>query len=367
MSDILKKYVCVSPFRYLDIQTSSQHICCPAWCSSNIREDSNSNTTWNPITPDEDLLKNWNSKEIQAVRESVLDGSYKYCNHQVCPSLSSLINTGKPTAILIEKSKFEKLFNIRSLEDIKNYRGLPKEIVFGFDRSCNLKCPSCRDDLVPNDDVDSAEHNRKLILLRKIEESFASGLKKMLITGSGDPFYSKIYRDYLINFNENLYPNLENIQIITNGILLNEKMWMSLKAKKYIKVIEISIDAGNKDTYENVTRLNGDWDKLIENIKFLSTQTSIRHMTFSMVVSQYNYKEMIQLYNVINDIFKISQVGFAIHYRQLVRWPSGKYSIEEVNDISVFDRSHPLFNDFILELKKLNNLEKVNHNFHHLL
>jgi sulfatase maturation enzyme AslB (radical SAM superfamily) len=189
----------------------------------------------------------------------------------------------------------------------------------------------------------------------------------MLITGSGDPFYSKIYRDYLINFNENLYPNLENIQIITNGILLNEKMWMSLKAKKYIKVIEISIDAGNKDTYENVTRLNGDWDKLIENIKFLSTQTSIRHMTFSMVVSQYNYKEMIQLYNVINDIFKISQVGFAIHYRQLVRWPSGKYSIEEVNDISVFDRSHPLFNDFILELKKLNNLEKVNHNFHHLL
>jgi hypothetical protein len=26
-----------------------------------------------------------------------------------------------------------------------------------------------------------------------------------------------------------------------------------------------------------------------------------------------------------------------------------------------------LFNDFILELKKLTNLEKVNHNFHHLL
>jgi hypothetical protein len=138
-------------------------------------------------------------------------------------------------------------------------------------------------------------------------------------------------------------------------------------SKKYIKVVEISIDAGSKDTYENITRLNGDWDKLIENIKFLSTQNSIVHMTFSMVVSQYNYKEMLQLYNIISGIFKDSTVGFDIHYRQHVFWEIGKYTLKEVSDISVFEPMHPLFNDFILELKKICNLEKVNHNFHHLL
>lgn len=367
MSEILKKYVCISPFRYLDIQTSSQHICCPSWSPTNIREDENNNTTWGPISSNENLLKNWNSTAIQEVRKSVIDGSYRHCNHKVCPALSSLINTGQPPPILMEKQAFEHTYNIRSLEDVENFSRLPEEILFGFDRSCNLKCPSCRNEFVANDDIDSEEHKRKLVLLTKIEESFAPSLKKIMITGSGDPFYSKIYRDYLINFNESLYPNLECIQVITNGVLLNEKMWNSLQSKKYIKVVEISIDAGSKDTYENITRLNGDWDKLIENIKFLSTQNSIVHMTFSMVVSQYNYKEMLQLYNIISDIFKDSTVGFDIHYRQHVFWEIGKYTLKEVSDISVFEPIHPLFNDFILELKKICNLEKVNHNFHHLL
>ena len=184
MSNILKKYVCISPFRYLDIQPISQYICCPSWNPTNIRENG-----WDPVNTSEDLLKNWNSVPVQEVRKSVMDGSYRHCNHKICPSLSSLINTGQPTSILIEKSKFEQDFNIRSLEDIKNYQGLPEEILFGFD----------------------------------------------------------------------------------------------------------------------------------------------------------------------------------VHYRQLVHWEKGKYSIKEVNDISIFDQMHPLFNNFILELKKICNLEKVNHNFHHLL
>jgi len=367
MLEILKKYVCISPFRYLDIQATSQYICCPSWSPTNIREIQGQGSSWDPITPAEDLLKNWNSVAIQEVRKSVIDGSYKYCNHKICPSLSSLINTGVVAPVFLERSAFEHTFNIKTVDDVKNFQGLPEEILFGFDRSCNLKCPSCRADLVANDDVDSDDHKRKLILLKKIEESFAPSLKKIMITGSGDPFYSKIYRDYLINFDESLYPNLDCIQVITNGVLLNEKMWNSLQSKKYIKVVEISIDAGTKDTYENITRLNGDWDKLIENIKFLSTQSSIIHMTFSMVVSQHNYKEMLQMYNIISDIFKNSTVGFDVHYRQLVHWEMGKYSIKEVNNISIFEQGHPLFNDFILELKKICNLEKVNHNFHHLL
>jgi sulfatase maturation enzyme AslB (radical SAM superfamily) len=367
MSEILKNYVCQLPFRYLDIQSHGQYVCCPAWCPINIRENFDKSSASHPISNDENLMNNWNSTSIEKIRESVYDGSYRYCNHKICPSLSSLINTGKPTSVLLEKSAFIHVHNIKSVNDIKKFQGLPEEILFGFDRSCNLKCPSCRVDLVANDDIDSDEHNSKLILLRKIEESFAPSLKKIMITGSGDPFYSKIYRDYLINFNESLYPNLECIQIITNGILLNEKMWNSLQAKKYIKVVEISIDAGSKNTYENITRLNGDWDKLIENIKFLSKQSSIIHMTFSMVVSQHNYKEMTQMYNIINEIFNESTVGFDIQYRQLVHWQTGKYSIKDINDISVFEQDHPLFSDFIIELQKIANLEKINHNFHHLL
>jgi hypothetical protein len=187
-----------------------------------------------------------------------------------------------------------------------------------------------------------------------------------MITGSGDPFYSKIYRDYLINFDSSKYPNLQDIHIITNGQLLTEKMWDSLNSKSYIKTIEISLDAGTKDTYENITRLNGDWDKLIDNIKFLSNQSSISTMIFSMVVSENNYKEMQLMYNILKDIFEKSTIRASINYRQIVYWEATPYTIKDISNMSVFDPAHEKFNDFIFELKKINSLPRVSHNFHHL-
>jgi molybdenum cofactor biosynthesis enzyme MoaA len=205
-------------------------------------------------------------------------------------------------------------------------------------------------------------------LLKSIEENFSSNIKRMMITGSGDPFYSKIYRDYLINFDKSKYPNLEQIQIITNGNLLNEKLWKKMKATPYIKTIEVSIDAATKDTYETKTRLNGQWDVLIKNLKFLATQDDlIEQFVCSMVVSKHNYKEVSTFYELITDIFKDSKFkwGISVNYRQIVDW--GTYSSEELQGLQIFQKEHPLYNDFIKEIKKIDNLKYVNHNFHHLL
>lgn len=365
-SEILKKYVCVNPFEYLDVQPKSQWICCPSWAPSDIRVDQQGQPNTKPIDLDEDLLHNWRGPTVVDIRKSVLDGSYRYCDHNICPQLSSLINTSVKPTNFVTQEEARSRFNITSIEDVENYTGLPEEVLFGFDRSCNLKCPSCRADLVANDDPNSKEHKTKLFLLYLIERQFAAGIKKLYITGSGDPFYSKIYRDYLINFDTSKYPNLEDIQIITNGQLLNEKMWNSLKANPFIKTIEISIDAGTKHTYENITRLNGDWDRLIENIKFLSTVKTIKNMIFSMVVSEHNYKEMLTLYSIIKDIFKDSSIKATVNLRQLVHWSTGAYSIIDVSHLSVFNPLHSKFEDFLIELGKVKNLPGISHNFHHL-
>ena len=48
-------------------------------------------------------------------------------------------------------------------------------------------------------------------------------------------------------------------------------MWNSMKSiHPFVKVAEVSIDAATKDTYENKTRLNGNWDKLLDNLKFIA-------------------------------------------------------------------------------------------------
>lgn len=355
---ILKKYVCKNPFTYLDVQDNSQWVCCPSWCPTNIRVDDENEPLLQRDYDNENLLKNWKGSQASKIRKSVLDGSYSYCDHKICPSLSQLINTGVPPGNFIAKEKIIE-------KDLAE--SLPEEILFGFDRSCNLKCPSCRAEFVPNSDFDSKEFKHKEFLLQEIESKFSHSAKKLLITGSGDPFYSKLYRDYLINFDESKYPNLQSIHLITNGILLNEKMWNSLNSKKFIKSMEISVDAGTKETYEKITRLNGKWDVLIENIKFLSQQSTIKYFGFSMVVSEYNFKEMKLLYDLIMNLFENSKTRPYVFYRQIVHWQQGVYTPLQIKKISVFEKEHEMFDDFILELKKIHKLPDVSHNFHHLL
>lgn len=354
-TDILKKYVCLNPFKYIDIQKDTQWVCCPSWCPTNIRVENKE------LDYTEDLKKNWFSPQAIDIRKSVTDGTYRHCNHKVCPSLSELINTGEKPRDFITIEEFNEKY------DLENYKGLPEQILFGFDRSCNLKCPSCRSDFVPNDDLESNEHKLKEYLIRAIENNFSQSANMIMITGSGDPFYSKLYRDYLINFDKTKYPNLDKIHIITNGVLLSEKMWNKLNAKEFIKTIEISIDAGTKETYENITRLNGNWDSLIENLKFLSNITTIDHITCSMVVSRHNYKEMKCFYDLILNIFEHSSFTLSINYRQIVHWGTGAYAIQDINNMSIFDRTHPELPQFLTELQKIHLQPRVNHNFHHLI
>jgi len=363
MSDILRKYVCLNPFEYLDIQPTSQWVCCPSWCPTDIRQGMDGKPLDGAkVNIFEDLKGNWYSKAATDIRKSVLDGTYSHCNHKVCPSLSQLINTGEKPKNFITKEEF-----LRRYESLEKFEGLPKQILFGFDTSCNLKCPSCRAEFVPNDDPESEEAKIKKFIIESIEYDFSESVEILMITGSGDPIYSKLYREYLVNFDESKYPNLKQIHLITNGNLLNEMMWNKLKARKYIKTIEISIDAGTKHTYENVTRLKGNWDELMKNLKFLSKQTSIRELTCSMVVSQNNYKEMRQFYDLIMDIFKDSTIDVTIAFRQIVHWFYGAYSIADIKNLSIFDHIHPEHENFKLELEKILYLPNVNHNFHHLI
>jgi sulfatase maturation enzyme AslB (radical SAM superfamily) len=346
----LNDYVCLHPFEYLDVNTYGSYLCCPSWLPEEITDIKSGN----PMS----ITEAWNGPIANKIRQSVLDGTYEFCNHKLCPELSKF-SSGKIPDKFIHKNDF-----------CKTESPVPREILYGQDRSCNLKCPSCRPNVIPNEPVHSTRHRIKQTIQNEIEESFGQGIQKILMTGSGDPIYSKIYRDFLINFDKTKYPNLESIQLVTNGVLLTEKMWNSFNCQEYIDMLDISFDAGTKETYENVTRLGGDWDKLIENVEYLaSLNDKKRWFIFSYVVSEYNYKEMYQLYKIIQTIFE-SRNGknrWDVNYRQHVYWGSGAYTYDEVQRISVFNHTHPEHKNFLKEISKINKLSHASHNFHHLL
>lgn len=336
------KLICATPFGYTEVFDDKQFLCCPGWLKEDIYETENIN-------------KNFNSKKSQEIRKSILDGSYKYCDENQCPHLAGLKQDKFLDNRLVPKTK----------ETLKKYKPISEigMVNFCFDRSCNLQCPSCRMELInylgkERDDVEEK--------LRQVNEEISSTIKKLYLSGSADPFYSKSFRQFLINFDSKKYPMMVGIHIHTNGILWTEQLWKRMKSiHPFVKSCEISIDASTQDTYENKTRIGGKWKTLLKQLDFIINIPTIDKYIFSFVVQDSNYKEMYNFYNLINNLNWKLEKNINIFFNHITNW--GTFSEDEYLLKDVSNTVHKEHEDFLEELYKIHNQKNVTHNFNHLL
>ena len=345
---LLKKYVCKEAFRHLEIYDGRSHLCCPSWIETPVKHeiDNDGNENYNV----------WNNKLAVDIRKSILDGEYKYCNSSTCPHLSTLLNTGKPTGWMVEKSKLPYTDHDGYIIPDSGYmNSTPATINFTFDLSCNLRCPSCRAHTIMAKPDQIVEIDKKLEF---INEKYSKDVRKIAITGSGDPFASKSFRRFLKNFNPKLYPNLKDINLTTNGILFNRKQWDMIKpAQPFVKTVEISIDAASKDVYENKVRLGGNWNTLLENLNFISTLDSIEFLRFSFVVQNDNFTQMYDFANLIYTICKhrIEKQNIfqqtSVYFSKIADW--GHLGPSKFEEKAVWKESHTNYNSFVKEIQNL--------------
>jgi len=332
-------YFCSAPFINTEFQHRrttvdnklpfTQYLCCPAWNPTN-------------IAVSENLDKNWNSPQAVEVREEMLKGNFKNCSTSECPHLNTFLSTGKSTGPIQPLSKFE--------EQVQDYSA-PSLVRIANDFACNLQCPSCRLEFIPNSDKNTSEVAN---VLDGIKKYYKKTLKGFSVSGAGDPFYSTPIREHLLNMDENTYPNLEYINIVTNGVMLTPKLWEKLKhLHPYIKHIEFSIDAATKDTYENKTRLRGNWDRLIENMKYIAKQKTVKTVSTSFVVQQANYHEMEDFIHLTKSIFKRldKERQLYIKFYRVLDWAQSKD--HGYGKMQVWRESHPEYSLFRKEVEKV--------------
>ena len=220
-------YICSTPFNYTEIHDNNQFLCCPSWLSTDIWDDKS-------------IESSFQSEKAKQVRESILDGSYKYCDEIVCPYLSGL-KRGTLSPRFVRKNK-KTLQHYRKNQQIKI-------INFCFDRSCNFQCPSCRQGLINYYGKNRVSVDKKL---KEINEILSDKINTIYLSGSADPFYSKSFRKFLQEFRVEKFTNIYRIHIHTNGSLWTQSMWDTMKeVQPYVKTCEVSIDAAKQDTYEN--------------------------------------------------------------------------------------------------------------------
>ena len=327
----MKGHFCSKPFKNAEFHLNGEvFVCCPNWLNRSIGNISN--------TEIDDV---WNSQKAIDIRTSILDGSYRYCNHLICPHIQSK-NFPVPSEF---KSSFEKIIDKKQVV----LESLPSEIMLTYDLSCNLSCPSCRVEKISHSS-DSLEYKQSMAFTEKIYKKFIENLGNnhltLNITGSGDPFASLVFRKFIESLDGKKYPNLK-IEFQTNGLLLTPMMWERLNnVRNNITRLLVSIDAATEETYLNVRR-GGNWQLILENMKFLAQERkkyNIELLQANFVVQKNNYLEM--------EAFAKLFIGIgctSVYFSLMNDW--GTWSKEEFNKQLVWNENHSEFDSFITALQ----------------
>ncbi len=208
------------------------------------------------------------------LQSSITDGSYRYCNEHQCSYIKAgAVLHGQP----------ERIQHLR----------------LAIDDSCNLRCPSCRKQMLflsnsedPEDKNRVAEYERRKKLADKINdwlESYYYPLQ-VHIGSDGDPFASHIYRYFMEHT-----PKRDNIKysILTNALMFESFHTRVPHVIKNLEELGVSIDGASKETYEKL-RLGGNWEKINRNLQCISELKQKHDFTFILhfVVQKENYHEM---------------------------------------------------------------------------
>ncbi len=160
---------------------------------------------------------------------------------------------------------------------------------FGFQwhitNYCNLRCRHCyQDDFTERDDL-----GLNLIenIVKKISDSLNNSKILINLTG-GEPLLRKDFYSILALLER--VSNIQTINIITNGLLLNKETIRRLNDYRKIKEIKISLEGGDGPTNDAV-RGRGVFNKVIKVIED-ACEISNKEIILMFTLGSYNYKNL---------------------------------------------------------------------------
>ena len=161
-------------------------------------------------------------------------------------------------------------------------KSIPRQLTVLLTNRCNLRCIMCNPHNKENIYYELSNENCEELL------NIIPYLDRLILQGGEVLLYGNFYKIIKKASEYNIC-----VEIVTNGLLLNEKILNILTNMN--SVLTISIDGFNKKTYEKI-RVGGNFDKLIYNLKILSKikkeKSNKMMLRLQMVVMKSNYKHI---------------------------------------------------------------------------
>jgi len=306
--DLKISNTCPRPFDTLliDKQGSCYACECQSWLPQSIGNLQ--------IKPLKDIIGSGLRRHLQS---SIEDSTYRYCNEHQCSYIKS-------NAVL--DGQTERIQHLR----------------LAIDDSCNLRCPSCRKNMIFH--KEGSAYNLGIKLADRINDwlhNYDHPIQ-VHIGSDGDPFASHVYRHFMQQT-----PRRDNItySILTNGLMFKEFHNTVPYVVGKLKELGVSIDGATKETYEKL-RLGGKWVKINENLEYISELKNKHGFRFIMhyVVQKDNYHEMEDIVMLAGK-YNADRVWFS-RIQDRNTWSN-------FSEHNIFDVQHPQHNDYRTQLEKL--------------
>jgi MoaA/NifB/PqqE/SkfB family radical SAM enzyme len=220
-----------------------------------------------------------------------------------------------------------KLINfLETAQGKSDIKAKPLRLTINLSNQCNLRCIMCY--------VKEYKWKYPVDRLEEIK-IFYPYLEKMMWQG-GEVFSLSYFVDLIKEAAK--YPNLQQ-GIITNAQLLTKET-IDLLVNMNLE-LTISVDGIKKDTYEYI-RKNAKFEKLVQNLQYISEKKrKVNNINFivgiNFVVTKYNYKEILPLFNIICrygfDFFCIIPCGGDIVDEKKLYEYDNNYVTQEILEI----------------------------------
>lgn len=307
---------CARPFQHLYIRPSGTVRLC-GWMTKPIGN-----------LLENDLETIWNGEAARDIRESIRDGSYRYCKQENCPycendALECLPDD--PDEIILEK-----YFTPEKQ---------PLDINCAFDYTCNHSCPSCRHEIFVPDE----QYKKNMEIIHHHIEPYLNRANSISANGQGDVFASPIMMKML----EGLHPENPDfsLSLETNGVLFDEAHWERIKHLEccYLRVT-VTPNSFERATYKYLSGGHDNLDKLLHNMEFISSLRQagkIKSFEVSIVVQDRNFRELPAFCDRCLNEFKVDKVIV----KPIYCW--FRMTEEEYLSKDILNPAHPYFEEYM--------------------
>lgn len=192
-------------------------------------------------------------------------------------------------------------------------------IAAGVNLDCNIRCIFCC--AISTRKYLTQEVSKKLkeIYFKLLDKISQCNFSILETTGMGEPFF---YKNDFYNFLKNIpkKSKLRKINIITNGLLIDDDFIEITKNSKLQYGINFSINGWDRESYKYFMGVDG-FDKVFKNIEKLKELSNVK-LWISFVITEYT----IQNKNSFFDNFKKFKEKYLCHVQKEISLSQEKYN-----------------------------------------